>query len=128
MAQTLADSVGPSATLQQPVRADSSASAASTPQTGPPDAKLAQDGSKQRQAEADNIVVITLDPADEWTAETVNGESAGDVERFSCADVCLDILIGEVGEVHQRRGDCRSSGRCCAFVEHHMVTGMQQPK
>src|SRR5690606_16238436 len=75
------------------------------PEVGDADADLTEQRAQERQADADDPVVVALDPADERAAETVHGEGARDDERLTGGDVGVDLGVAEVGEVHGGRGD-----------------------
>ena len=54
----------------------------------------------QRQAEADDTVRITLDAVNERTTEALERERTGDFQRLASGDVPLDIILGELAEMH----------------------------
>ena len=55
-------------------------------QVEPGDAEVGQQQPQQRQGQPDNPVVVALDAADEGSAQAVDGERPGDVERFARGD------------------------------------------
>ena len=89
--------------------------------------ELAEQVPQQRQAEADDRVVVALDARHVGTAEAVDGEGPGDVQRLSGRDVVRDLGVGEVGEVDHRRGGRPEGGGAAAHpVVDEPVTGMQR--
>ena len=80
----------------------------------------------QRQAEADHVGRIALDAVDEPAAETVEGEGAGDPQRFAAGQVCRQVVsvrraemdCGAAGSTRggrrRRRAAGSRSGRCTA--------------
>ena len=52
---------------------------ARAPKARPPNPEFVKHGAEERQAQTDNIVVITLDSGDERAAEAINSEPAGHV-------------------------------------------------
>ena len=72
-------------------------------QVEPGDAEIGQQQPQQRQGQPDDPVVVALDAADEGSAQAVDGERPGDVERFARGDIALDLGVGELGEVDERR-------------------------
>ena len=54
----------------------------------------------QRQAEADDAVRIALDAVNERTTEALERERTGDFQRLASGDVPLDVIVGELTEMH----------------------------
>ena len=54
----------------------------------------------QRQAEADDTVRIALDAVNERTTEALERERTGDFQRLASGDVPLDVIVGELTEMH----------------------------
>src|SRR5512133_3379857 len=73
---------------------------AAHPHARPVQAESTQDGPQQRQADADDVVMITFDADDVSPTQTVDGERTGDLERLSGADIGLDLRRGKLGKVH----------------------------
>src|SRR5690554_3192573 len=84
-------------------RAQGGAARLALPQRGDRDAYRREKLAQQREAQADHVVEVAIDRRDERAAEAVDGEGARDDERFSRRDIGLDLLVGEIGEVHRRR-------------------------
>ena len=74
-----------------------------TPKVGDPDAELGEQSAKQGQRQADDGAVVALDPLHERPAPPVDRERAGDAQRLAGRDVGVDLLVGQVGEVDDRR-------------------------
>src|SRR5690606_35633467 len=70
------------------------------PQRGDRDPELGEQLAHEWQAQADDRVVVALDPRDEGTAEAVDREGPRDRERLARRDVRVDLGVAEVREVH----------------------------
>src|SRR5690606_12619737 len=77
----------------------------------------------QGKRDADHVVMVALDAGDERSTQAVDGEAAGDREWFPGGDVGVDLAIGQVGEVDDRRRGpgCRTS----AADLGHAVPGVE---
>src|SRR5690606_31971662 len=75
------------------------------PEVGDRDAELGEQRAQERQADADDAVVVALDAGDEGAAEPVDSKGAGDDERLARRDVGVDLRVAEVGEVDGGRRD-----------------------
>ncbi len=85
----------------------------------------AQQLAQQREAQPDDGVMVALEPRDERPADPVDGERTGHRERLPGRHVRVDLGVGQVGEVHQRRGGRPGgAGRAVAGV-HQPVAGVQ---
>ena len=94
------------------------------PQARPRDAELVQHGAEQRQAEPNYVVVITLDSGDKWPAQTIDGEAACDLQRLQAGDIGLDLVIGDLGEVHHcGRHSGAKGGFRTALHDHVVIAG-----
>ncbi len=60
---------------------------------------------QNRQAQAHHGVRVSVDSLDEGTTQTIDGERAGNLERFASCYVGLELGIGEVCEVNGGKAD-----------------------
>jgi putative flippase GtrA len=73
------------------------------PELVPGMTELVEHEPQQRDADADDVVLVAGDAADEGAADPVEGEGAGHVQRLTGGDVGSDLLLGDPGEPDLRR-------------------------
>src|SRR5690606_37866370 len=74
------------------------------PQGVPGDLELTEQVAQHGQAHPDDCVVVALDGADVGPTEPVDGERPRHPQGLAGRDVRLDLLVTQVGEVHERGG------------------------
>src|SRR5690606_40996769 len=74
------------------------------PQGVPGDLELTEQVAQHGQTHPDDRVIVALDGADIGPAEPVDGERPRYPQRLAGRDVGLDLVVTQVGEVHERGG------------------------
>src|SRR5829696_9510899 len=73
------------------------------PKARPGNPEIDNHRAEQRQADADDVVVVTLDPGHIRATETVDGECTRDVNWLTRGHIGLDLADAEFGEVNSGR-------------------------
>src|SRR5665647_2773950 len=87
------------------------------PEVVPGDAEVGEHHAEEREADADDVVGVTLEAGDERASVPVDREAAGNGFGLAGGRVRLDLLLGPVSYTHLRAHETDSYLVCRLLLE-----------